>query len=452
MPEGVLKINDLLTGEAIEKATDRVAGLLDKEIFSYQSLVELGVVATGFFAALYISRKLCAYILDWEASYQFRSKKYLFATLRRLIFPLLLCAWMGFFAVICIVIKQPWPLISIAMSLTIAWFVIRLGSSFIDNPLISRFVSAVIWVIAALNILGYLSPVVEFLDKTKINIGQASISLYAIVSSLFSIAIFLWIAFALIKLVDNVLKSSSNITPSARALLSKTFKFVLVAAAFIFGLSAVGIDLTAFAVLGGAIGVGIGFGLQKIFSNLISGFILLLDKSIKPGDTINVEGSYGRVDTLSARYVSVITRDGIEHLVPNEEMIINRVENWSYSHENVRLRIPVGVHYKTDVNKAIELCLEAAAEVDRVLKVPKPACLLKGFGDSSVDLEIRIWLRDPMNGCSNVKSQVLLILWNKFHQHNIEIPYPQRDLHLKSISEESISVLKPTNKASIKKI
>jgi small-conductance mechanosensitive channel len=145
---------------------------------------------------------------------------------------------------------------------------------------------------------------------------------------------------------------------------------------------------------------------------------------------------------LSARYVSVITRDGIEHLVPNEEMIVNRVENWSYSHDNVRLRIPVGVHYKTDVNQAIELCLEAADMVGRVLKYPKPACLLKGFGDNSVDLEIRIWIRDPMNGCSNVRSQVLLNLWNKFHEHDIEIPYPQRDLHLRSISEESLSVLK----------
>ncbi len=443
MSEETPKIDDLLTGETIEKATDSVAGLLEKEIFQSQSLIEVGIIIAGIFVSIYLSRKIRALILDWESSFQSRSRRFLFAALRRLVFPSLLFAWVGLFAILYIVIKQPWPILSTAMSLTLAWFVIRLGTSFIDNPLISKTVSAVVWVIAALNILGYLSSVVEFLDKTKINAGQSSISLYAIVSSIFSIAIFLWIAFALIKLVDNILKSSNNITPSARALLSKTFKFTLVAAAFIFGLSTVGIDLTAFAVLGGAIGVGIGFGLQKIFSNLISGFILLLDKSIKPGDTINVEGSYGRVETLSARYVSVITRDGIEHLVPNEEMIINRVENWSYSHDNVRLRIPVGVHYNSDVNKAIALCLEAADEVDRVLKIPKTACLLKGFGDNSVDLEVRIWVRDPMNGCANVRSQVLLQIWNKFHEHDIEIPYPQRDLHLKSISNESAAVLKP---------
>ena len=385
-------------------------------------------------------------ILNREAAYQSRAIKFLLTTLRRLIFPMLLTAWVGLFAIVYIVIKQPWPLLSTAISLNIALFIIRLGSSFIDNPLVSRTVAAVIWVIAVLNILGYLSPVVEFLDKTEIKTGQSSISLYAIVSSVFSIALFLWIALALIKTVDNALKGSKNISPSASALLSKTFKFALVAAAFIFGLSAVGIDLTAFAVLGGAIGVGIGFGLQKIFSNLISGFILLLDKSIKPGDTIIVEGSFGRVDTLSARYVSVITRDGIEHLVPNEEMIVNRVENWSYSHNNVRLRIPVGVHYNSNVRKAIELCLQAADETERVLKSPKPACLLKGFGDSSVDLEIRIWVGDPMNGCSNFKSQVLLSVWDKFHEHNIEIPYPQRDLHLRSVSESTVFVLQPTSK------
>lgn len=438
------KIDDLLTEDAIEKATDRVTSFFETELFSYGSLIELGIIVAGFFVSIYFSKKLRTRIRDWETNYKFRSRKFLFAALRRLVFPLLLFSWVGVFAIAYIVAKQPWPLISTAMSLTVAWFVIRLGSSFIDNPLISRAVSAVIWAIAALSILGYLTPVVDFLDQTKINAGQTSISLYAIVSSFISIAVFLWIAFALIKLVDNILKNSRNITPSARALLSKTFKFALVAAAFIFGLSTVGIDLTAFAVLGGAIGVGIGFGLQKIFSNLISGFILLLDKSIKPGDTVNVEGSYGRVDTLSARYVSVITRDGIEHLVPNEEMIINRVENWSYSHENVRLRIPVGIHYDSDVNKAIEICLEAADEVERVLSAPKPACLMKGFGDNSVDLEVRIWVRDPMNGCANVRSQVLLKIWEKFHEHGIEIPYPQRDLHLKSISEESLSLLKPS--------
>ena len=445
MDEQKPKIDELLKEETIEKVTSEVTSFFDMARYSYQQLIELGIIAVGIFMAWFVSKRLQVLIEEHEEKSKSKAKRILFFTLGRLIFPLLLFGWVGVFAIGFTIFKQDWPVLLTAINLVVAWFIIRLGSSFIENPLISKTVASAIWVIAALNITGYLTPVVDFLDKTKIELGQTTLSLYAIVSSFISIAIFLWIAFVLIKLVDNILKNSKNISLSARALLSKTFKFTLVAAAFIFGLGAVGIDLTAFAVLGGAIGVGIGFGLQKIFSNLISGFILLLDKSIKPGDTINVAGQYGRVETLSARYVSVITRDGIEDLVPNEEMIVSRVENWSYSHDNLRLKIPVGVHYKSDVNKAIELCLEAAADVKRVMTLPKTGCLMKGFGDSSVDLEIRIWIQDPMNGCSNVKSEVLLGVWNKFHEHGIEIPYPQRDLHLRSISKESLVEIKSAN-------
>ncbi len=197
-------------------------------------------------------------------------------------------------------------------------------------------------------------------------------------------------------------------------------------------MSTVGIDLTAFAVFSGAVGVGIGFGLQKVVSNLISGVILLMDKSVKPGDVITVGETYGWINTLGARYASVVTRDGTEYLIPNEDIITQQVVNWSYSNNAVRLKIPIGISYKADVRKAIALCLEAAAEVERVVDQPKSVCLLKGFGDSSVDLELRIWISDPQNGVSNVKSQVLLLVWDKFHAHDIEIPFPQRDLHIRS--------------------
>jgi small-conductance mechanosensitive channel len=204
------------------------------------------------------------------------------------------------------------------------------------------------------------------------------------------------------------------------------------AVAFIMALAIVGVDLTAFAVVGGAVGVGIGFGLQRIFANLISGFILLMDKSIKPGDVIVVADSYGRVDALTARYVSVTTRDGVEHLIPNEELIINRVENWSHSQTLLRLRQVVGVHYNADLHKAIELCKEAAAETNRILNEPAPNCLVLEFGDSAVNLEMRVWINDPMNGRANVMSELLICIWDKFQEHGIEIPYPQRDLHLRS--------------------
>lgn len=250
--------------------------------------------------------------------------------------------------------------------------------------------------------------------------------------ALVTLGILLWLSAIAGQITESKLKSARNLSPSIQVLTIKFMRISLSAIAFIMALAIVGVDLTAFAVVGGAVGVGIGFGLQKIFANLISGFILLMDKSIKPGDVIVVADYYGRVDALTARYVSVTTRDGVEHLIPNEELIINRVENWSHSHNLLRLRQIVGVHYKADVHKAIALCKEAAAETPRILDDPAPNCLMKEFGDSSVNLELRYWINDPMNGRANVTSDLLLRIWDKFHEHNIEIPYPQRDLHLRS--------------------
>jgi small-conductance mechanosensitive channel len=172
-----------------------------------------------------------------------------------------------------------------------------------------------------------------------------------------------------------------------------------------------------------------------VVANLISGVILLLDRSVKPGDVIGVGNSYGWIDSLGARYVSVVTGDGIEHLIPNEDLIANRVENWSYSNDLVRLKIPVGIAYHSDLRQAMRVCLDAARTTPRVLDRPAPVCLVAGFGESSIDLELGVWIRDPTNGTSNVKSEVLLNVWDRFCEHGIEIPFPQRDLHIKTPGE-----------------
>ena len=191
---------------------------------------------------------------------------------------------------------------------------------------------------------------------------------------------------------------------------------VLLTLAVVVGLNSVGIDLTAFAVFSGAVGVGLGFGLQKVVSNLISGVILLLDRSIKPGDVIEIGGTYGWITRLNARFVSVATRDGIEHLIPNEDLITQRVINWSYSDEKIRLHVPVGIGYGCDVRQAMALCIEAAKDVQRVLETPAPICLLKGFGESSIGLELRLWIHDPRNGITNVRSDVMLGIWDRFRR------------------------------------
>jgi small-conductance mechanosensitive channel len=327
------------------------------------------------------------------------------------------------------------PIVTIVVSLLTAWVVIRLSASLVRDPVWSRFLTLVVWTIAALNILGLLDPAMAMLDKVAITLGGLRISALTIVKAILSLAVLLWLATLASRLLERRITSLPNLTPSVQVLIVKLLKIVLVVIAVVAALRTVGIDLTAFAVFTGAIGVGIGFGLQKAVSNFISGLSILIDKSIKPGDVISVGDTYGWVSSLGARHVSVVTRDATEYLIPNEQLITERVINWSYSTAEVRLRLPVGISYGADVRQAIELCQQAASETPRVLNQPKPVCLIKGFGDNSVNLELRMWINDPKNGVSNVKSDVFLRIWDKFHAQGIEIPFPQLDLHLKTPSE-----------------
>jgi small-conductance mechanosensitive channel len=326
-------------------------------------------------------------------------------------------------------------LLTIALSLLTAWVVIRLTASLVRDPVWSRFVTVVAWAIAALNILKLLGPTMALLDSIAITLAGLRISALTVVQAMLSLAVLLWLSTVASRLLERRITASTNLTPSLQVLIVKLLKIVLAAIAIVVALRTVGIDLTAFAVFTGAIGVGIGFGLQKSVSNFISGISILIDRSIKPGDVISVGDTYGWVNSLGARHVSVITRDGTEYLLPNEQLIAQQVVNWSYSNNEVRLKLPVGIAYGADVRHAIALCQEAAGETPRVLKQPKPVCLMKGFGGSTVNLELRIWIDDPRNGVSNVKSEVFLRLWDKFREHGIEIPFPQRDLHLRTPSE-----------------
>ncbi|MCK5042052.1 MAG: mechanosensitive ion channel, partial [Sphingomonadales bacterium] len=233
------------------------------------------------------------------------------------------------------------------------------------------------------------------------------------------------------RLIDVRLKKVDAITPSAQVLIIKVIKIVFVSVAFLIALNSTGIDLTALAVFGGALGVGLGFGLQKVVSNFISGVILLLDNSIKPGDVVQVQDTYGSVNALNARYTSIITRDGTEFLIPNEDMITKQVVNWSHSHTNVRRRIPVCVGYDSDVEKVMAVLVKAATDNNRVLSNPLPQARLMGFGDNGINLELRMWINDPQNGVRNVASEVLLEILNVFRAEGINLPYPQRVVHIK---------------------
>ncbi|MBT3917337.1 MAG: mechanosensitive ion channel [Rhodospirillaceae bacterium] len=344
-----------------------------------------------------------------------------------------------------------WPhhLLTVTVSLLTAWIIIRLAATMIRDKTWSKLISMTAWTIAALNILNLLDATVAFLDSLSMDLGELHISALTIIKGMMALAVLLWLAQFASRALEQRVSKLPNMTPSVQVLLVKLFKIFVITIAIIAAMNSVGIDLTGLAVFSGAVGVGIGFGLQKIFANLISGLLILADKSIKPGDVIEVAGTYGWVNTLGGRYASVITRDGVEHLIPNEELINQRVSNWTFSDTEIRIKLPIGVAYDTDLPHAIETCIKTAQAEGRILVSPEPACLVKGFGDSAIDLELRIWIRDPHNGISNIKSAVYVRLWQAFKEEGIEIPFPQRVVHLAADGpEKSLPLAQPSGAAA----
>jgi small-conductance mechanosensitive channel len=323
-------------------------------------------------------------------------------------------------------------ILRLAESLALAWVIIKLSSRLVRSDQLARALAALAFVIAALNIAGLLGTVTHLLDSMAVWVGSLRLSVLLLVKGALTLALFLWLANTFARVLETRLKRLSELTPAMQVLTSKLVRFALITLAVVFALGAVGINLTALAIFSGAVGVGIGLGLQKVVSNLVSGVILLVDRSIKPGDVIETEGTYGWITSLNARYVSLATRDGKELLIPNEDLITGRVTNWSYSNDLIRQSVHVGISYNSEVPVAMRLAVEAAGTVSRILEVPKPTCLLKEFGDSAVNLELRFWIQDPANGTANVRSEVMLRIWDLFREHGIEFPFPQRDLTLRN--------------------
>lgn len=293
------------------------------------------------------------------------------------------------------------------------------------------------FVLIVTNSVGGLERVTFVLDRIGVTVGDTRISILTVLT----IAVTGLVLFAAVRVVRRVIshsiQRSTAMDPAQKLLADKIAMIAIVVAAFFIGIDILGIDLTALAFFGGALGLAVGFGMQKTVGNLIAGVILLMDRSIKPGDVIAVGESFGWVNKIGVRAVSIITRDGKEHLIPNEILMTEEVENWSYSSLEVRVHIDVGVSYGCDINVAQDLMREAADECSRVLSSPKPNIWLTEFGDSSVNFELLVWIRDPEGGVGNVKSDILNRIWWKFKESGIEIPFPQRDLHIKNWPEET---------------
>lgn len=406
-----------------------------KNVLTYDHLSQAMIIACVWLIAVLVGNRLKQRFSKPELEQR------RFAQILSTVLPYasLLCWLLLQMVSLLIAMEAEWPhnLLTIVVNLLAVWIIIKITSSLFNNTAWIKLVAVLAWSLAALNIMDLLGPTIKMFDRLAFTFGTVRISVLTVLSGILTIALLLWIARLLSHQLEKRIRKNATLSPSIQVLFIKLSKITLITTAILMGLRIVGLDLTGFTIFTGAVGVGIGFGLQKIFSNLISGIILLLDKSIKPGDVITVGETYGWVNSLGARYTSLIAPDGKEFLIPNEDLITQQVENWSFSNSTVCLRIPVGIAYSSDVHKAMALCEEAAKQTARIIADPPPRCLLVAFGESSIDLELGAWINDPVNGVKNVKSDVLLKIWETFQKEGVEIPYPQRDVHLRTMPPEA---------------
>ncbi|MEM7507026.1 MAG: mechanosensitive ion channel domain-containing protein [Pseudomonadota bacterium] len=442
--EGGTETEATIVEQEVGEVTDFVTGLalqmtewLQANILTWDALYQVPALVVALLLALCVRRPFRRLMdgLSGERTLGTLAQR-LIRTVSAISVPV--CWAIGLWVAAAILgrLELPFSLLRLVGSLLNAYIVIRMATIFIPSAYWSAVFAWIAWSVAALNSIGLLDPAIAMMQATGFDIGEVRITLWTVIKGAMVTALLIWLASILAEMVQRRLEHVQTLNSALRLLISKLIRIALVIVAVVVGLTAVGVDLTAFAVFSGAIGIGVGLGLQRTIANLVASFSLLADRSLKPGDVIEVDTSqgptYGVVGKMTTRYVSVRTRDGTETLIPNEVLISNPVTNWSYSDKRVRRKIPIGVSYDADLDRVIPLCLQAADECDRVLKNPKPACLVKGFGDNSIDLELRIWIDDPEEGVSNIASLVMLQVWRIFRQHDIEIPYPQRDLHLRS--------------------
>jgi small-conductance mechanosensitive channel len=303
-------------------------------------------------------------------------------------------------------------------------------------------VTLFIWFIIAAQYLGWLDPIITTLDSIGVAAGRSRITLWSVLKLLFTLTLFVLVAAWISRWVERRLKKLSNLAPSTRIGIAKFSNAFLIGLSILMGLNAAGVDLTALTVLTGAIGLGLGFGLQSIAANFVSGFVLLMDRSIKPGDVISLSGqsgtsteNFGWVQELRGRYVVVRDRDGVEMLVPNQQLISNAVINWSYTDPRIRLKLPVRVSYRDDPELALQILLTACEGQLRVLREPAPVSRLMHFSDSGIELELRFWISDPQEGVNNVRSEVNRAIWRLFKEHKITIPVAQREIVVNNPSQ-----------------
>lgn len=333
-----------------------------------------------------------------------------------------------------VMLASTWPsrsyLLAVAAKLALAWLIIRLVTSVIRNAFIVRLVSLSAWLVAALSILGQLEPTIDTLDSVSIVFGSLRLTPLVLIKLGVLLIAALWLTNIASNFVESRITRSSDLTPSIQVLLVKMIRLALMIFAVAVAMSAVGINLSALAIFSGAAGVGIGFGLQKIVANFISGIILLADKSVKPGDLVTIGDSSGRISAMKTRYISVAAGDGREFLIPNEDLVTQKVTNWTYTDKNTLVKVNFVTNYDADPRRVCQLATDVVATAKRAIKSKPPNCLLTEFAETGIRFSLTFWIADP-DGMDGVKSEVMLALWDAFKREGIRVPYPVREIRVR---------------------
>ncbi len=415
---------------------DNLITQLIADVQDVRLLWQVGVLVLCALAAWWMRRQVRSW-LDQSAYAQSRGRE----GLKRVGFPLLMLLALLIGREAAELFLHSTPLLNVAVPLLLAMVLVRgmvYALRYVFEPQESlkvweRTVSWLIWGAFALHLTGLLPRIHAAMEALSFQSGSHRFSLWLLGQAAVVIVVAIVLALALGRLIENRLMSHTEMNLSLRMALTKAVRTVLLIVAVLVALPTVGIDLTVLSVLGGAIGVGIGFGLQKVASNYISGFIILLDRSVRIGDLVTVDNKYGEVSQINTRYTLLKGLDGTETIVPNETLITQTVVNHSLSKPNVRVAIPVQVAYGADLEQAESLMLDAARSQERViLDEPDylPKVFLREFADNGIQMELGIWIRDANEGQGNLRSEINWAIWRGFKAAGIEIPYPQRTLHL----------------------
>jgi small-conductance mechanosensitive channel len=331
-------------------------------------------------------------------------------------------------------VQSTWPsrsyLLAVAAKLALAWLVIGLVTSVIRNAFIVRLVSLSAWLVAALSIVGQLDATIEALDSISVVLGGLRLTPLLVIKLGLLLLAALWLTNIASNFVESRITRSTDLTPSIQVLLVKMIRIGLMVMSIAIALGAVGINLSALAVFSGAVGVGVGIGLQKIVANFISGIILLADKSVKPGDLVTIGDSSGRISAMKTRYISVAAGDGREFLIPNEDLVTQKVTNWTYTDKNTLVKVNFGTNYDADPRLVCKLAIDIATAAPRTLQSKPPNCILVEFTEAGMKFSLTFWIADP-DGMDNVKSDVMLSLWETFKREGIRVPYPVREIRIR---------------------